>query len=269
MSGNLLWIPIAVYGVAWLAIFGSRWSPPERDSMVVKGALVVGWSVHTFLLAAGLVASGPNVTSLLSGAAWIVAIANYTTWRSAKLRPLSFVLLPLAVALLLSAILTAEENLLPASVAGTAWIWRDLLAAHIVALLAGHLLFAIACLGSIAYLLQERQIKTKRQPLLLSLPALGRLETITHRSVGMGFLLLTVGILLGLAVAGTERLPARLSQLRLLIPLASWLVYAGFLVVYDFRGRRGRFGAIWSIAGFVVVLISLAFELRVLASAPH
>jgi ABC-type uncharacterized transport system permease subunit len=269
MSGNLLWIPIAVYGVAWLAIFSSRWNPPERDSTAVKAALAVGWGVHTFLLAASVFAAGLDITSLLSASAWLVAIAHYGTGRSGKLRPLSFVLLPLSVALLLSAILTSEESLARAARPGAEWIWRNLLAAHIVALLAGHLLFAIACLGSIAYLLQERQIKTKRPPLGLRLPALGTLESVTHRGVGLGFLFLTVGILLGLAVAGTEKLSARITELRLLIPLSSWIVYAGFLVVYDFRGRRGRFGAIWSIAGFLVVLVSLVFELGVLATESH
>jgi ABC-type transport system involved in cytochrome c biogenesis permease subunit len=269
MSGNLLWIPIAVYGVAWLAIFSSRWSPPERDSSAVKVALAIGWGVHTFILAASVYGSGLNITALLSAAAWIGVVAHYGTTHSGRLRPFGFVLLPLSVALLLSAILTSEEGLSRASYPGAEWIWRGLLVAHIVALLAGHLLFAIAFLGSIAYLLQERQIKTKRQPLGLRLPPLGTLETVTHRGVGLGFLFLTVGILLGLAVAGPAKWSHRLSELRLLIPLTSWVVYAGFLVVYDFRGRRGRFGAIWSIAGFLVVLISLVFELGVLASESH
>jgi ABC-type uncharacterized transport system permease subunit len=143
------------------------------------------------------------------------------------------------------------------------------LTAHIVALLAGHLLFALACLSSVAFLLQERQLKSKSRLISSRLPSLGTLETVTHRSVGLGFVCLTIGILLGLAVAGAENLGARIWDLRLIIPVASWTVYAGFLLVYTYQGRRGRFSAVWSIVGFLFVLASLLFELAVLALGKH
>ena len=51
--------------------------------------------------------------------------------------------------------------------------------------------------------------------------------------------------------------------------VTSWIVYAGFLLVYDYRGRRGRFSAVWSIVGFVFVLVSLVFEMTILATGAH
>jgi ABC-type uncharacterized transport system permease subunit len=266
MSGNLLWVPVAVYLVAWLAEFGVQWSRPPRGAPFLRSVLAVGWGAHTFLLAASLMRAGPSLAALLNGTGWITMIGYYGVWRSGRLRPLGQVLLPLAIALLLSSILTAEEGLVRAAPLGTEWLWRNLLIAHIVALLAGHLLFAMACLSSIAYLVQERQIKTKARPLSARWPALGTMETLTHRSVGLGFLFLTIGILLGLAVSGAENLRTRLLEWRLVIPVASWIVYAGFLLVYDYRGRRGRFSAVWSIVGFVFVLASLVFEMAVLAT---
>jgi len=269
MSGNLLWVSIAIYGLAWLAEFGAQWSQSERGVPYARTVLAVGWGAHTFLLAAAFLRDGLRLGVLLSAVGWITMIVYYAVWRSGRLRPLSLVLLPLAIALLLSSILTTDSELLGMTPLGGAWIWRNLLTAHIVALLAGHLLFAMACLSSIAYLLQERQIKAKARPLALRWPALGTLETLIHRSVSLGFLLLTIGILLGLAVAGAENLRARLWEWRLLIPVASWIVYAGFLLVYDYRGRRGRFSAVWSIVGFLFVLASLVFEMAVLATTAH
>ncbi len=266
MTGNLLWVTVAIYVVAWLAEFGSRLSQPAGGFPYARGALAAGWGVHTFLLAAALLREGPSLDVLLSAAGWLAMIAYYGAWRSGRLRPLGVVLLPFAIALLLSAILLSEEGLGHAAGLRAEWVWKYLLTAHIVALLAGHLLFAVACLSSVVYLVQERQIKTKARPLSARWPALGTLETLTHRSVSLGFLLLTIGILLGLAVAGAENLRTRLSEWRLIIPMLSWLVYAAFLLVYDFRGRRGRFGAVWSILGFSVVLASLAFELWVLST---
>ena len=62
---------------------------------------------------------------------------------------------------------------------------------------------------------------------------------------------------------------ARIWDLRLLIPMTTWCVYAGFLLVYNYQGRRGRFSAVWSIVGFVLVLVSLLFELAVLTLGKH
>ena len=265
MNGNLTWVPVAVYLVAWLAEFGSQWSRTPRGFPAIRGVQAVGWGAHTILLVAGFIQTGLTLGVLLNAAGWMAMVAYFGTFRSNRLRPLALVLLPLAIALLLSSILTAEENLGRTGGVHVEWLWRNLLTAHIVALLAGHLLFAMACLSSIGYLLQERQIKTKAKPLLARWPALGALETFTHRSVTLGFLFLTIGILLGLAVAGAENLRARLWEWRLIIPLASWIVYAAFLLAYDYQGRRGRFSAVWSIVGFAFVLASLIFELSVLA----
>jgi ABC-type uncharacterized transport system permease subunit len=50
------------------------------------------------------------------------------------------------------------------------------------------------------------------------------------------------------------------------IPTAVWLVYAVFLLAHDLQGRRGRFGAIWSIIGFAVVVTSLISEIVILTT---
>jgi ABC-type uncharacterized transport system permease subunit len=269
MSGNLLWVPVAMYAAGWLAAFGTHWSQPPRSAPMVGTILAIGLAIHSVLLVMTLANTGMRVGSLLSIAAWASIVAYFGASRSARLRALNLVVLPLAIALLLSSILVTEETLVRAPDVHNEWVWRNLLTAHIVALLAGHLLFALACLSSVAFLLQERQLKKRSTLLSNRLPSLGTLETVTHRSVGLGFLCLTIGILLGLAVAGAENLRARLWDPRLAIPVTSWVVYAGFLLVYTYRGRRGRFSALWSIAGFSVVLVSLVFEMAVLTLGKH
>lgn len=266
MNGNLFWVPVAIYSVAWLSDFGSQWSRAARAWLALRIVLATGWATHSFLLAASFILTGTTLGVLLSAAAWGAMVVYYFVSRDGRFRPLSLVLLPLAIALLLSAILTTEESLGQTVRAGSPWLWRNVLIAHIVALLAGHLLFATACVSSIAYLLQERQLKVKARPLSGRWPALGTLETLTHRCVSLGFVLLTLGILLGIAVSGGANLWAKVSEWRLIVPVVSWIVYAAFLVAYDYRGRRGRFGALWSIGGFGVVLASLALELTILSA---
>ena len=99
---------------------------------------------------------------------------------------------------------------------------------------------------------------------LRHLPALGVLEQLNHRAITLGFFFFSVAIILGLLVVGLTNLPHRLYSARQIIPTLTWLVYAAFLLVHDLQGRRGRFGAIWSIVGFLIVMASLVFEISVL-----
>jgi ABC-type uncharacterized transport system permease subunit len=258
-----------MYAAAWLTAFGGHWSHPARRVPMVGTVLAVGWAIHTALLVLTLINAGVVLGALLSIAAWAAILVYYGISRFPRLQALHLVVLPLAIALLLSSIFATEDTLIRGAGVHDEWLWRNLLTAHIVALLAGHLLFALACLSGAAFLFQERRLKHRLGLGTSRLPSLGTLETITHRSVGLGFVLLTVGILLGLGVAGAENLRARLWEPRLVIPATSWIVYAGFLLVYTYRGRRGRFSAVWSIAGFSVVLVSLVFELVVLSIGKH
>ena len=61
---------------------------------------------------------------------------------------------------------------------------------------------AIACIGGIMYLLQEREIKKKRFGLFYSrLPSLEALDKLNHHCLSIGFPLFTLGLITGLAGA--------------------------------------------------------------------
>lgn len=58
--------------------------------------------------------------------------------------------------------------------------------------------FALACIGGIMYLLQEREIKNKRFGLFYSrLPSLEALDKLNHHCLSVGFPLLTLGLITG------------------------------------------------------------------------
>ncbi len=274
MGSNWVWVPIGFYMVGWAGEFRRYWSRSASSVAWPGGLLAIGWGAHTVGLALLLLREPFTVGALLVICAWLVLVAFYF---SARLQAVPFVrsvLPPLAVALLLSAAFSTEHRLLgPGAEESLPWLSGNLLTAHIVAFLAGHLFFGLACLASIGYLLQERRLKAKplrgTEWVKWGLPSLGALETLTHRAITLGFFFLTVGILLGLTVAGQSGQSAAsqaLRDLRLIIPMVSWACYAGFLLVYDYQGRRGRFSALWSIAGFGVIVTSLVFEMTVLTT---
>ncbi len=136
---------------------------------------------------------------------------------------------------------------------------QTLLITHITALIAGYVMFSLSCISSILFLHQEHQIKTKLVKLLVhQFPSLTTLDQISYRSVVLGFIFLTIGLILGILLS--DNLQSSRSLGRLGIALVIWLLYAFFLMERFFQGYKRRFIAIWSIIGFFLVLASLIIE---------
>jgi len=263
MSAYYFVIPIALYLTGWLGEFLRYWSVPGERYVWAKGLLVMGWGAHTISLVVFAVQDGPTLSTFLTAVAWLAILLYYAVmWRwSSAVFP--FLFPPLSIALLMTAMLGSEQVLLGNPDAGVSLgLSRNILTAHIIAVLAGTLLFGLACAFSIVYLYQERRIKAKILDIAVSrIPALGTLENYNHKAITLGFFFLTLGILMGLLIAGTENLATRLFSPRQVIPAIDWMVYAVFLFIHDLQGRRGRFGAIWSIIGFALVIFTLIFEI--------
>ncbi|HKI97866.1 MAG TPA: cytochrome c biogenesis protein CcsA [bacterium] len=268
MTTSLFWIPVGLYLVGWLAEFLRYWSDHWSRLRWSRTVLGVGWGANTFLLASLVVQEGFGLSVLLIAAAWLAILLYYTVMHRRPSAVLPFVIPPFAIALLITAYFASEQVLMGRESLGlTLPVTRDILTAHIVSVLAGILLFGLACLVSIVYLYEEYRLKAKRSMLSANrLPSLGALENYNHKAITLGFFFMTVGLLLGLVVAGVNTLPHRMFSARQIIPTLVWVVYAVFLLSHDLHGRRGRFGAIWSIVGFAVVVTSLVFEILFLTT---
>lgn len=264
MSPVVLALPVGFYLVGWAVEFVRFWRAAARPPLVGGGALAVGWGAHTVVLAYRLWSEGGTLEGTVSAVAWLAMIGYFGIHHRWQNAVLGFVIPPFAVAALLSTMLLSEQLVaLPGRTALDSWLWRSGLVTHILAILAGHLLLAMACVFSVMYLYQEHQIKAKVIRLLVSrLPSLKALDTLNHRAIALGFFFLSLGILLGIALSGTqERAVGTTVGWRQIVPAITWLVYASFLVQQALQGRGGRLTAIWSIAGFGVVVASLVVEL--------
>lgn len=146
----------------------------------------------------------------------------------------------------------------PAAVRRFTGQMESLLTIHVVFFVFSYAAFAILFLAATLYVVQERQLKKKRfGGLLERLPSLDTCDDLSSKSLLVGFVLLSLGILTG--IVGSRRLNGFYwhgDPLEFLA-LATWIIY--FCVVH-YRltaGWRGRRAALLGIAGFVVVLISL------------
>jgi len=108
------------------------------------------------------------------------------------------------------------------------------------------------------YLMQEHGLKSRRPGRVLErLPSLSELDSLIYLSLGIGFPLLTLGIVIGAAwlydLKGVfvERDP------KVVASIITWLLYAVILHARLLSGWRGRKLAAMSVLGFALVLFTL------------
>lgn len=269
MISTLFWIPIGLYLCGWVGIFIAYWKGADAWPSWGRWLLTVGWGAHTLLLVLRAVETGFAFPFAFSAAAWLSLVLHFIAQRRFRKTVIGFIMPPLAVALLMLGEIAVRDMALSQRFALGPLPLQAIVVVHIVAVLAGHLLFASACLFSIVYLYEEHKIKAKLLRRVMSrFPSLSKLSTLNHRAIALGFFFLSLGILLGFLAGGMSGAVVRPISWRQIIPLLVWLVYAVFLLKIAFQGRRGHFGAIWSIVGFAVVSSSLVLELVVLFSRP-
>jgi ABC-type transport system involved in cytochrome c biogenesis permease subunit len=124
---------------------------------------------------------------------------------------------------------------------------------HIGVNLLGIAAFALAFGVSVAYIVQERQLRQKKiGGLFQRLPSLDTLDTLGFRMVIVGFPLLTLGVVTGTLWAvrlDPEAPPIGATQT---MGLVEWALFAAILLLRAVAGWRGRRAAIGTMMGFVV-----------------
>lgn len=124
------------------------------------------------------------------------------------------------------------------------------LAVHIVLVLLGYAALLLTAFASILYLLQERQLKRKRSiGILEKLPPLGTLDSLISKSLGFGFVLITVGVVTGGTWAYIESHgKSALNDPRMTTALVTWAACLLMVLLRVTAGWRGRKAALMAVA---------------------
>jgi cytochrome c-type biogenesis protein CcsB len=118
--------------------------------------------------------------------------------------------------------------------------------------------FALSCIGSIMYLLQEREIKQKRFGLFYSrLPSLETIDKLNHHCLTIGFPLFTLGLIAGSLWAKQALGTYWQWDPKETWSLVTWFLYAATVHQRFTVGWRGRRVAILSIVAFLSALFTL------------
>lgn len=129
------------------------------------------------------------------------------------------------------------------------------MSAHAVSLWLSYTAFAVAFVFGACFLLQERQLKRKRMGWWFhQLPALGTIDRANYLALGLGFALLSFGVLSGWWKARTGVPGWWRSDPQAVLTMGVWGLYL-FLWFVRFRSAlRGRKVAWLSIGAFTLVL---------------
>jgi ABC-type uncharacterized transport system permease subunit len=112
--------------------------------------------------------------------------------------------------------------------------------------------FALGCIAGVMYLVQERQLKSRKvSELLLNLPPITDLGAVNSRLVATGFLLLTIAFGAGL-VAGISITGAKTG-----VSFAIWTLYGTLLALSRLRLLPVRQVAVASVVVFALALVTL------------
>jgi ABC-type uncharacterized transport system permease subunit len=235
----------ALYGwVAWRL----QHTPSSRSVRVLLplALLVHGGLIYQSMLGQGDIRLGFG--NSLSTILWLTALVYWLGSQGAPLARLQSWVSGLAgLSVLVMAFFTATHAI-PNSQALA-------LRMHLVVSFLAYGLLAVAALHAVLMTMLEKQLH-RGSPMQGGTPPLLTLEAMLFRTIGAGFVLLTLAVFSG--VFFSEELfgtPLQFSH-KIVLAILSWLVFGGLLVGRHFRGWRGRMALYWTITGFTLLLLA-------------
>lgn len=220
-------------------------------------ATQAGWVLHTLALVVRTVElSRPPLATFqeaVSVLVWAAVLLELWSEHQFRVKVLGAFVLPVAFVFGLSAATVPGgiRDLTPAF--KSAWV-----SVHVVLALVGIAAFVLNFAGGLMYLLQERQLKSKRQgTFYYRLPSLETLDRMTLRALTFGFPFLTLGLILGVVWAGSVRGTGLPRDPLVFFSFAAWMVYAATLSGRAVAGWRGRRAAYFAILGFTALVLTL------------
>lgn len=129
---------------------------------------------------------------------------------------------------------------------------------HLVFIFLGVLIFLVSMVTGLLYLIREGRIKQKLTGGFWDrLPSLEIMEQLHYRSLYIGFVCFTIGMITGGGWSKTINGVYLTGDLKQIISLAVWIFFAVFLNLKLARGWVGRRGIVFSGVGFAGIILLL------------
>jgi cytochrome c-type biogenesis protein CcsB len=258
MTNIFLYLALVAYfgaTVLWLGFFVI-----QREQLCTYGALALaaGLTANTLVLGQHAFAYGYLPVGTFSDALllfdWaLVGAFLFLNWRY-PIKVLGALVAPLAALMVYGVLLLPQDRGTLSPLLQGFW-----LGTHVIMTLLGFAALTLAFLGAIFYLIQEREIKSKKFGFFYRrLPSLSQLDTLNYWCLTIGFPLLTVGIITGSLYAQHTLGRFWNWDPKEILTVLAWLIYAVLLHERLTVGWRGRRAALMSIVGFLVLVVTFA-----------
>jgi ABC-type transport system involved in cytochrome c biogenesis permease subunit len=258
------WIPLVGYAAATVAYafhFATRGTLVGRfASALLVGAILV----QTFVIGMQTMALGhvpfAGTTPAISMFVWLLALSYLYIELTTEERAMGIFILPLLTAL------STIPALNPDAAERAAVLQSPWFTLHVSSLLFAYASFALACVIGITYVLLFKEIKAKHLGFFYArLPSLQVLDSMNQKAIVVGWVFLTVGIVIGAIwtaqVRGTAPGDPRVQNMslqdpKIMVALVSWVIYSFQAFAARRIGWGGRRTAYLSALGFAIVLLN-------------
>lgn len=247
---TLLWLALALYSISflfalWRLALGKPYHRLPKLAVVIPGFLF-----HTiFLWQQGLSYGRCPVSNLfeaLTFIAWCLVALHLIVSAFGYLNHLTAFYMPIVLVVQLAAMIIPS---------GQSQLKISWLGFHASVITLGYASFGLAAAVGFMYLVQDRQLRTRRLgPSFMLLPPILKLEIVQTWLILTGFCLLTMGLLNGMI--GLRLIHRSFMQLdiKLLWSLAIWIMYLVLLLGHYRWKINGRSMAWLSIGACIFVL---------------
>lgn len=255
-------VPLLLYAAATAAYLAHfAWRDP-RVGRLATAFMAGGVLAHTFLIGMQTVQAGHaplvGTTAAVSAFVWLLGLSYLYVELTSDERSMGVFVTILLVALGTIPALDPGITLRPPV------LQSPLFTIHVMSMLVAYASFALAGVLGITYVLLFNEIKAKHLGVFYTrLPSLGVLDVMNGRAVAVGWVFLTVGVIVGgiwatqLDGSSDPRVQAMsLADPKILVALVSWGVYSFALYARRAIGWNGRKAAWMSAIGFGIVLLN-------------
>jgi len=261
---SVIWLRVAAacYSLGLLHAILTLVRRKEHLFRVALGALVMGAVFHFVSIAEeGIVNDRCPITNFyetLSMCAFLVVLLFlFVHWRY-KATTLSVFIFPIVFVMTLVSTLGNPVRAWSSEVVPDAW-----LTVHIVLVLLGFAFLLFSLVGSLLYLVQERELKRKKpRKFYYRLPPLGTLDDLVSKSMAVGFVFITLSVIAGSTWAFVELKTAWIEQPKIAISFFTWGVYLALVCLRVVAGWRGRKAAIMTVVLVAFSAITWAAHAR-------
>jgi HemX protein len=189
--------------------------------------------------------------------AWSMVLIYLVIGSSYRLSLMGAFTAPAASILLLFAVTSAPGELVARKIRVNPW-----LEAHTSFSMVACGAFALACIAGAMFLVQERELKTRRlRSIFYRFPPITELSIAISRLLWLGFILFTVGIGTGFLIGG------RINWVQAVWSILVWAVYGGIIVARIRHAVATKWIAALSIVAFSLLLSTL-WGIRFISDRP-